>query len=89
MVLGNIFSDHLFDRVSSKHGFYRPFNCFIGNFAMSKVGLSTGVFTIIIFMSMRYLGMGMVKMPLTDYGLGSVPVVCRATLLPCLTGASK
>jgi hypothetical protein len=45
----------------------------LGNFGMSKVGLSTSVLTIIIFMSIRYLGLGMVKMPLTDYGLGSVP----------------
>lgn len=74
MVLGNIFSDHLFDRVSSKSMVFTGLLiASLGNFAMSKVGLSTGVFTIIIFMSMRYLGMGMVKMPLTDYGLGSVP----------------
>lgn len=74
MVVGNIISDRLFNKVSSK------ILIFIGlviagggNFAMSHAGLSTGVIAIIFYMSLRYFGMGMVKMPLTDYGIGNVP----------------
>ncbi|NLT94818.1 MAG: MFS transporter [Clostridia bacterium] len=74
MVLGNIFSDRFFDRIPSKAMVFSGLLiAALGNYGMSKVGLTTGVITIVIFMSIRYLGMGMVKMPLTDYGLGSVP----------------
>lgn len=74
MIFGNMISDHLFGRISSRFlVFTGLIIATIGNYAMSQAGLSTGLITIIIFMSLRYLGMGMVKMPLTDYGLGSVP----------------
>jgi len=74
MVVGNIVSDHLFGKVSSKSLIFSGLLIAgSGNFAMSFAGLSTGIVAIIIFMSLRYLGMGMVKMPLTDYGIGNVP----------------
>lgn len=45
-----------------------------GNFAMSRVGVSTGVFWIIFFMGLRYFGIGLVNMPLTDYGMSIIPI---------------
>lgn len=45
-----------------------------GNFAMSRVGVTTGVIWITIFMGLRYLGIGLVNMPLTDYGMSIIPI---------------
>jgi len=74
MIIGNIVSDHFFDKVPSKTlVFTGLIIAGMGNYSMSQVGLTTGIGLIIIFLSLRFLGMGMVKMPLTDYGLGNVP----------------
>jgi len=74
MVVGNMVSDNLFSKVSSRSlvlsGLIIAAS---GNYAMSRTGLSTGLVAITIFMCIRLLGMGMVKMPLANYGLGSVP----------------
>lgn len=74
MVVGNMASDHLFGKISSRSLVFSGLMiAAIGNYALSQSGLSTGVIAITIYMSLRFLGMGMVKMPLTDYGLGNVP----------------
>lgn len=46
----------------------------IGNLAWCNVKVDTSVLLLIVFFSIRYFGMGVLQMPLTDYGLGSVPV---------------
>ncbi|KJS22314.1 MAG: hypothetical protein VR72_06440 [Clostridiaceae bacterium BRH_c20a] len=74
MVMGNVASNYLFNKVSSKILVFSGLMiAAIGNYALSRAGLSTGVVAITIYMSIRLLGMGIVKMPLTDYGLGNVP----------------
>ncbi|KJS85281.1 MAG: hypothetical protein JM58_08870 [Peptococcaceae bacterium BICA1-8] len=74
MVLGNMTSDHLFSKVSSRIlVFFGLMIAAIGNYALSRAGLSTGVVAITVYQSVRLLGMGMVKMPLANYGLGNVP----------------
>ncbi len=45
-----------------------------GNFAMSRVGIATGVGWITLFMALRYFGIGLVNMPLTDYGMSIIPI---------------
>jgi len=74
MVVGTIASNFLFNKVSSRSLVFSGLMiASIGNYALSRAGLSTGVVAITIYMSIRFLGMGMVKMPLTNYGLGNVP----------------
>ncbi|MGI6225107.1 MAG: DHA2 family efflux MFS transporter permease subunit [Peptococcales bacterium] len=74
LVIGNMVSDRLFGKISSRMlVFVGLLIATLGNYSMSLAGLNTGVVAIVFFMCLRYFGMGMVKMPLTDYGLGNVP----------------
>ena len=45
-----------------------------GNLAWCVVDVKSSVIILILFVSIRYTGMGMLQMPLTDYGLGCIPV---------------
>ncbi len=46
----------------------------LGNFLMSRAWLDTTAAIVIIFMSLRYVGIGLVNMPLTDYGMSIIPI---------------
>ena len=41
---------------------------------MSRAWLDTTAAIVIIFMSLRYVGIGLVNMPLTDYGMSIIPI---------------
>jgi len=45
----------------------------LGNLGLSTLTLETGVVLLLVSFCLRYFGLGMVSMPLTNYGLGSVP----------------
>lgn len=46
----------------------------LGNLTMSRTGIDTTVFWLTIFMGLRYFGIGLVNMPLTDYGMSIIPI---------------
>ncbi len=45
----------------------------LGNFGLSTLTLETGFWVLLISFCLRYFGLGMSGMPLTNYGLGAVP----------------
>ena len=45
----------------------------VGNWVLSTLTLETGVMILLIAFCLRYFGLGLVSMPLTNYGLGAVP----------------
>ena len=46
---------------------------FLGNLGLCRVQLDSAIVLLVASFSLRYLGMGMMQMPLTNYGLSSVP----------------
>jgi len=49
------------------------FAAMLGNLGLSTLTLETGVTLLLISFCLRYFGLGMVNMPLTNYGLSAVP----------------
>lgn len=45
----------------------------LGNMGLCGLSLDTGIVYLLLCFCLRYLGMGILQMPLTDYGLSSVP----------------
>ena len=45
----------------------------LGNWGLSTLTLETGVIVLLVSFCLRYFGLGMVSMPLTNYGLSAVP----------------
>ena len=45
----------------------------IGNLAWCRPGVETSMLLLMTFFSIRYFGMGMMQMPLMDYGMSAVP----------------
>ena len=45
----------------------------LGNLGLSTLTLETGFVVLLVSFCMRYFGLGMTSMPLTNYGLGAVP----------------
>lgn len=45
----------------------------LGNFGLSTLTLDTGFIVLLVSFCLRYFGLGMANMPLTNYGLGAVP----------------
>ena len=46
----------------------------IGNLAWCHLTVTSSIILLILFFTIRYTGMGMLQMPLTDYGLGCIPI---------------
>ncbi len=45
----------------------------LGNWGLSTLTLETGFMVLLVSFCLRYFGLGMTNMPLTNYGLGAVP----------------
>lgn len=45
----------------------------LGNICLTRLTLHTGMLFLLLCFSLRYLGMGLAQMPLTNYGLAGVP----------------
>ena len=45
----------------------------LGNWGLSTLTLETGFMVLLVSFCLRYFGLGMANMPLTNYGLGAVP----------------
>lgn len=75
MVLGNFLSRLLIKQLTNRFLIVGGLTtAAVGTFLMSKAGLETTVFMIILYLSLRYFGMGLVNMPLTNYGMSVVPM---------------
>lgn len=57
----------------------------LGNLLMSQVAIETTVFWITVFMGLRYFGIGLVNMPLTDYGMSIIPITLSGHASSMLT----
>lgn len=45
----------------------------VGNYFLSRLTLATGMAYVLIFLCLRYLGIGLSGMPITDYGMKAIP----------------
>lgn len=45
----------------------------IGNIGLCRLTVTSSMLLLLVWFSVRYLGMGLLQMPLTNYGLGGVP----------------
>lgn len=74
MIFANNLANVLYGRISTKILILGGlFFATVGNLGMSMVGLSTSVILLEVLFSLRYLGLGMLQMPLTNYGFSAVP----------------
>lgn len=75
MVLGNFSSRLLIKQLANKWiVFAGLLIAAAGNFTMSQTWVDTAAVMVILFMSLRYLGVGLLNMPLTDYGMSIIPL---------------
>ena len=73
----------------------------LGNMGLCGLSLDTGIVYLLLCFCLRYLGMGILQMPLTDYGLSSVPphlsghassmgkTADAGSIYPCAYGAAE
>lgn len=74
MIFANNLANHLYGKIPTKSLVLGGlFLATVGNLGMSLVNLSTSVILLQLFFSLRYLGLGVLQMPLTNYGFGAVP----------------
>ena len=45
----------------------------LGNLGLCNVTIETNIILLLVFFSLRYFGLGIVQMPLTNYGIGAIP----------------
>lgn len=73
MLASTFFTDRNFKKMPHKNWVVLGIaTAAFGNFCMSHVQLATMTGLVICFMSFRYIGMGFVNMPLSDYGMSKV-----------------
>ena len=74
MILGNTVAVKLHKRGGAKWLISGGILCaLLGNLGLSTLTLETGVLLLLVSFCLRYFGLGMTSMPLTNYGLGAVP----------------
>ena len=74
MILGNTVTVKLHKRGLAKWLISCGIMCaLLGNWGLSTLTLETGFMVLLVSFCLRYFGLGMTSMPLTNYGLGAVP----------------
>lgn len=72
-ILGGPSSQWLYSRMDSKKMILISLALIgVGSFALGQLTLQTGIVSVLFWLCIRYLGIGVVNLPLTDYGMSAI-----------------